>query len=151
VASQSGSPNWQDLGAGSLFASLGLCGLVLTWRLESGTLLNMGAGLFPRAVALILLGFGIVLVGRAVLVRGPVEMTFSSRPVLFVLAALLFFAVFVQTLGLAITAAATFVLASLASRDARIGETLLWGLLLSAACTAVFVSLLRLPIPILPP
>lgn len=110
----------------------------------------MGSGFVPRGVALILIGLGLVITARAFLVMATGRPAFFVRPMLFVLGALLFFAMAISWLGLALTTPIAILLSTFASRESRAREVALLAVLLSAAVVLVFVVGLKLPVPIWP-
>ena len=144
------APDAQDLGSGALFTALGAAGYWLTLELPVGSALSMGSGFVPRGIALILVGLGLVISGRAFAVRVAQAPVFFIRPMLFVFAALLFFAAAIGPLGLALTVPIAVVLAGLASRESRPREVAVLAILLSAALVLVFVVGLKLPVPVWP-
>jgi putative tricarboxylic transport membrane protein len=124
--------------------------LVATRNLTVGHAADMGPGYMPRVVALALMGFGIFFTGRGLwrmrVGIAPVQL----RPLLAILASVGVFALTAERLGLAIASVVTVILASLATREGRVVETVAFAVLLSGAAVLLFVKLLGLPIPIWP-
>jgi hypothetical protein len=72
------------------------------------------------------------------------------RPLLSILASVGVFALTAERLGLAIASVAAVILASFATREGRLVETIAFAVVLSGAAVLLFVKLLGLPIPIWP-
>lgn len=147
--------DWRDLLFGLFLIAVAAGALFATRNLNVGSAADMGAGYMPRVVSLGLLAFGLVFCARGVRQAGltgaalaiePVQM----RPLLAVLAAVGIFALTAERLGLAIASVVTVVLASLATREGRLRETVPFALLLSAAAVLLFIKVLALPVPVWP-
>jgi hypothetical protein len=110
----------------------------------------MGPGYMPRVVALMLMGFGLFFSGRGFWrMRVGIEPV-QLRPLLAILASVGVFALTAERLGLAIASVAAVILASFATREGRLVETIAFAVVLSGAAVLLFVKLLGLPIPIWP-
>jgi CHASE2 domain-containing sensor protein len=68
----------------------------------------------------------------------------------FVLGAVMVFATTVRTFGLAVAGPLAIIISSLADRQTRPIEVLLFAIGLTAICIGLFKYLLRLPIPLAP-
>lgn len=140
----------QDLLFGLFLVAVAAGTLFATRNLTVGHAADMGPGYMPRVVALALMGFGLFFTGRGLwrmrVGIAPVQL----RPLLAILASVGVFALTAERLGLAIASVVTVVLASLATREGRVVETVAFAVLLSGAAVLLFVKLLGLPIPIWP-
>lgn len=140
----------QDLLFGLFLVAVAAGTLVATRNLTVGHAADMGPGYMPRVVALALMGFGLFFTGRGLwrmrVGIAPVQL----RPLLAILASVGVFALTAERLGLAIASVVTVILASLATREGRVVETVAFAILLSGAAVLLFVKLLGLPIPIWP-
>jgi hypothetical protein len=140
----------QDLLFGLFLVAVAAGTLVATRNLTVGHAADMGPGYMPRVVALALMGFGLFFTGRGLwrmrVGIAPVQL----RPLLAILASVGVFALTAERLGLAIASVVTVILASLATREGRVVETVAFAILLSVAAVLLFVKLLGLPIPIWP-
>lgn len=145
----SGTP--QDLGAGLFLVGIALIALWQGAELESGTLREIGPGLLPKALAVLtgLCGIAIAIL-PFVTHRGETLGAWSLRGSLFVLAAALAFAFSIRPLGFAVAGPCAIVLASLASRETRKVEIVVFALVMTAFCLLLFRMLLGLPIPVAP-
>lgn len=142
--------DWQDLLFGLFLVAVAAGTLVATRNLTVGSAADMGPGYMPRAVALGLLGFGLFFCARGARRAGPAIVPVQARPLLAILAAVGVFALTTQRLGLVISAIATVFVASFATRESRLVETVLFAVLLAGAAVLLFVKVLALPVPIWP-
>jgi hypothetical protein len=135
----------QDFWAGILFI---LCGCAALWigrDYAFGTLTRMGPGYLPVVLSYALVAVGAVLTVRALALVGPALERSRITPQLFVLAAIVVFALTIERLGLAPAVILVAITASLASRDMRWAEAIALGLGLAALCVFLFVHLLGQP------
>lgn len=139
-----------DLGAGVLIASIALAFLFVGRNLAQGSAVEMGPGFFPRHVALLALGVGVLLILKSVRHAGPPIMRFRLRALLAPVAAVCVFGFCITRFGLLVTAPLTIAIASLASAEWRARRIIATALLVSAAAALLFVKLLGLSIPLLP-
>ena len=89
----------QDVVGGVLLIGVGAAFYAGTMRLRMGTLISMGPGYFPRAVAIMLICVGIAIVVMGILNRQKLNMP-EVRPFVCVLGAVAVFALTVRQLGL---------------------------------------------------
>ena len=153
----------RDLGAGACL--LGLAA-VASWQsagLELGTLRQMGPGMFPRVLAVLVGVCGGALGLRSWLQAEPPEPVPEDvsaprrasgprvwRAQLCLLLAATFFGLSVRPLGLVVAAPLSLLLASLASPDSRPKQSLWFALGMTVFCVLLFRQLLSLPIPLAP-
>jgi hypothetical protein len=142
--------DWQDLLFGLFLVAVAAGTLVATRNLAVGSAADMGPGYMPRAVALGLLGFGMFFCVRGARRAGPAIVPVQARPLFAILAAVGVFALTTQRLGLVIAAIATVLVASFATRESRLLETVLFAVLLAGAAVLLFVKVLALPVPVWP-
>ncbi len=142
--------DWQDLLFGLFLIAVAGIALFATRKLTIGHAADMGAGYMPRVIAIGLMGFGLWFgirgASRPFNGIAPVRL----RPLLAIAASVAVFALTASRLGLALSAFAAILIASLATREARPVETVLFALGLSAAAVLLFVKVLALPVPIWP-
>jgi len=140
----------QDLLFGLFLVAVAACTLVATRDLAVGHAADMGPGYMPRVVALALMGFGLFFSGRGLMRTrlgiAPVQL----RPLLAILASVGVFALTAERLGLAIASVLAVILASFATREGRLVETVAFAVVLSGAAVLLFVKVLGLPIPVWP-
>lgn len=142
--------DWPDLLFGLFLVAVSAIALVATWKLRGGTGADMGPGYMPRAVALLLLAFGLVFGMRGLRRAGSKIDRVHLRPVLIVLGAVAIFAGTVEQFGLALASLATILVAGFASHEHRLLEGVLFGIALATASVLLFVKVLALPVPVWP-
>jgi hypothetical protein len=135
----------QDFWAGILFIVFGCAALWIGRGYAFGTLTKMGPGYLPAALSWALVAIGGVLTTRALAVDGPVIERSQVLPQVFILAAIVLFALTIERLGLALAVVLVAVTASLASRDMRWSETITLAVGIAALCVLLFVHLLGQP------
>lgn len=141
----------QELWAGLVFAALGGASLLIARGYDIGTTMRMGPGYFPT-----LLGAALLLLGAASCLRtiitgkGTAIGELPLRPVLFIAASAVAFALLIDRAGLAIAAFVASILAALAGRPLRLIEALILAVFLAAFTALLFVTGLGLPVTIWP-
>jgi disulfide bond formation protein DsbB len=75
---------------------------------------------------------------------------YSWRGPLFVVAAILFFALSIRSLGLVVTAFSSFMIAATGSHETRWLEAVIVGACLTVGCAILFPYVLGLPMPMYP-
>jgi hypothetical protein len=140
----------KDFWAGLIFVALGAAfvGLALQYRL--GDLHRIGPGLFPTLIGSVLVGLGLIVAGRALVLEGPAIERVHARPLLVSLAAILLFGLALQWLGVVVAIAILVLVGAYASRDVRILQVLALAAFLIVFSVAIFVWLLGLPLPLWP-
>lgn len=141
----------QDFAGGVLLLAIAALGLIGSWHLDFGQFGGVGSGMVPKAVSVMIAGFGIGLIVQGFLSSGGEQMTpWSFRGLFFVLGAALLFAWTIRPLGLIFAGPIAIVFASLADRTTRPLEIGIFTIALTAFCIGLFSFVLRLPIPVLP-
>ena len=118
--------------------------------LAMGTLGGMGPGMLPKSLAVLLGLLGALLAANALVDRGPRLSRFSIRGPVFVLGAIAAFAVSVRPGGLMVAGPLAIFIAACGSPESRWGETLVFGVVMTAFCIGLFKLALGLPIPLAP-
>ena len=140
----------QDFWAGVLFILAGAVGLYLAKDLTFGTSTRMGAGYLPRVLSWGVLGLGVALCVRGAISGALVDSTLRYRPIVLVLAGIGVFGLLIERGGLAITVFVTAMVTSVALRDIRWIEAIIFSLGIAVFSVLVFVQGLNLPIPTWP-
>lgn len=142
----------RDCLAGLFFIAIGAAALVIGHGYRVGTLLSMGPGYFPRAISMLLL-----LLGALVLIAGlrssgatPME-RWHWRPLLLILLGVVLFGASLERFGLVAATALMIVSACRAEKDRGWTEIVLLAVALNAIGWGIFVEGLGLPIPLWPP
>ncbi len=144
--------NLRDIAAGAVFVAIGLFFALNAWlNLRIGHAFSMGPGYFPVLLGTILIGLGLAI---AVMAIGRPAEAFGAIPwrgVGLILLGIVFFAVTVRGLGLAISLGGATIMAGLSSGRMSILSAILVSAVLTAFCILVFVTALGLPYPVIGP
>lgn len=146
--------------AGIVLVGFGGLGLWAGYELPFMTSDGVGSGLLPRLLSFIILGLGIL---QLVLCRkdpGPLTGRWAIRETIPVILGVLLFAITVRghhlgpisipSLGLSVACPLAIVASGLAARDARLGELLIFAVVLTAFCIGLFRYALGLSVPVAP-
>jgi Tripartite tricarboxylate transporter TctB family len=142
--------NVPDLAFAAFLIALGAFAFALASELSAGTAAAMGPGYVPRALALLIMVYGVVLMARAAVAGWQAFPAIAVRPLLMVCASVALFAILLPIAGLAATSFAVVVCAGFAAYDVRWRENLGLAVALAAFAVLLFVAVLGLPIPIWP-
>ena len=137
--------NPQDFFAGLLFTAFGASALWFGHGYAFGTATRMGAGYLPTVLGWSLIGLGVFITLRSLVLAGAPIPASQFRPQIFIILALIAFALLVERFGLLPATAAVVILGSLASREMRWIETLLLAVGASAAAVGLFIYALGQP------
>jgi len=118
--------------------------------LPGGMAGGMGPGTLPKGLAVLLGLLGAALVLTSFYEKGMTLDRWSIRGPLFILGALVVFGLAVRPLGLVVAGPLAIVVSAFASDEVRWGETILFGVLMTAFCVGLFKFALGLPIPLAP-
>jgi hypothetical protein len=129
----------QDAGAAAVFLLIGMIGVYFGGELNFGSSARMGPGFFPVILSWLIIAVGLVIGVRALAFDGPSIQAPQLRPIAFVCAAILIFGLLIETVGLALTAGFSIIVASLARRDTNWRETLVLAVVLSLCLVLLFV------------
>lgn len=136
--------------AGILFIGTGAVGLIIGRDYEIGDAFRMGAGYFPMVVGTGLVGTGLAIMLMGFTVDGEKVPRISLRPLLFVLGAVVIFALMLPPFGLVLSTVVLTVLSRLAGWDRKPAEIAILALALSGGAGLIFVYGLGLPLPLWP-
>jgi putative tricarboxylic transport membrane protein len=109
-----------------------------------------GPGTAPRLFAGLLAILGIGVAATGVFTRGPGIDRFYFRGPFFITLSVVLFAWLVRPLGLVIASFLSIVAAAGATPEARLVETLIWAVVLTAFCCLLFPIALNLPMQLWP-
>lgn len=126
--------------------------LLATTKLSIGTAAEMGPGYMPRAIALILMAFGLFFTAKGLFRGGEgrgIE-RIHLRPLPGILVAVGVFAFLAESAGLVIASLSTVIIAGFAGPEHRFVESVIFSLVLTACAVLLFVRVLNLPIPVWP-
>jgi ABC-type xylose transport system permease subunit len=142
----------KDFFAGLLFVFFGIAAMALAPHYRIGTAAQMGPGYFPFALGGVLTVLGLCIFFNSLSRKRRQEKTppFRVRPLVFVLASVLLFGIFLERLGLVLATFCLVVLAGMASEEFRIKEALLNAAVLLGVVLLVFIYFLNFQVPIWP-
>jgi putative tricarboxylic transport membrane protein len=112
---------------------------------------GVGSGLMPKAVAIGAGLFGVYLIATGLIDGDERVEGFSFRGTIFILGAIVAFAMTVRPYGLLVAGPLAMLISSMADSDTRPVEIVIYTACMTAACYLLFKVVLRLPIPVLPP
>jgi hypothetical protein len=140
-----------DFGGGLFLLAIAAVGYAGAFDLPFGRLSGIGSGLLPKVVAVLIAGFGVLLLIQSVLSRGDALERWAIRGPFFVIGSVVVFAMTIRTFGLAVAGPLAVIVSALADKDTRVFEIFLFSIVMTAFCIGLFKFMLRLPIPIFPP
>lgn len=145
----------KDVLAGLMFMAVAVLGLVISNNYPIGTALRMGTGYVPRLLCWLLLALGAVILLQGL--REARAQTISQngslpawRPVIFVTAGMVIFALTIERLGLVVAILLLTGIGAVAARGLRPFETAIAALVLVILSWAIFIVGLGLTIPVWP-
>ncbi len=157
-----------DLAGGLFLLALAALGLAGGFNLPFGTLSGIGSGLMPRVVAIMVGAFGVLLIAQSFAFHGDRLERWHARGPVFVLGAVLAFAMVIRgstlnfggfwgiplvasvrvpPLGLIVAGPLAVIISSFADKDTRFGEILIFAVVMLLLAGLLFKELLNLPIP----
>jgi len=144
--------NIKDMGSGVMFLVIGLAFTWNAWRhLPLTTDGAIGPGSFPLGISLIVTGFGVGLIIKAMRTAPEGLTPISWRGLTLIVLSVLVFALFIERLGgLPALLASTF-LAAIAPSDSNWKTAVIVTVALTAFCIGVFIYALGLPYPVIGP
>jgi hypothetical protein len=150
----------QSLAGGVLLIALAALALWLTRDLDQGTLNSMGPAMLPRWLAMAVGLSGLALLAFAFIKQGDVLERWSLRGPVFVIGAILAFAITIRPfsfgplaipgLGMVIAGPLAIIIGGFATPEARLRDLVILALSLTPFCMVLFGDLLNLPIPVFP-
>jgi Tripartite tricarboxylate transporter TctB family len=152
----------QDFAAGLTLVAIAALAFFVALPLPFSQAAGVGSGMLPKATAVILGGLGALILLGSFVTDGERLTPWSLREIALVLGGVLVFAMTIRgitlpggfkvpALGLAIAGPLTILIAAQADRTTRFVESVIFAVLLTAACVVLFRLILRLPIPVCPP
>jgi hypothetical protein len=140
----------KDFWAGLMFAGFGFGFLVCAQNYSMGSAARMGAGYFPRILGGILGVLGAVIFLKSFVVDGPKVPLLYLKPNLFVIGALVLWALLLKPLGFVFSIAFLVFVAKLGGFDFRWKEVVILTVVLIVGAVGVFVYGLGLLLPLWP-
>ena len=140
----------QDAAAGIVLLVIAGVALWLGSDLPIGSVRQLGPGMFPRVLAILVGLAGVMIVLDAFLQAGEKLDRWPLRAPLFILGAAVAFGFAIRPLGLIIAAPLVMIVGAFASPETRLREVLIFGTVMTVFCAALFKFALGLPIPVAP-
>jgi putative tricarboxylic transport membrane protein len=109
-----------------------------------------GPGTAPRLFGGLLVGVSLIIIVGGLISYGPPLEKWGIRAPLLFLASVVFFGATVRPWGLVISSFFTLMIAAAASKEVRWIESVIWSAILTAACVALFIYGLNLPLQLWP-
>ncbi|WP_141732356.1 tripartite tricarboxylate transporter TctB family protein [Oligoflexus tunisiensis] len=141
----------KEFWAGLIYLLFGSCVILLARDYEMGTATRMGPAYFPTILGWLLVGIGLLALGRGVKVKGPAIEPVALRPLIITIGSTLLFAATVRGLGLTIALPVYTLLTAWASPRFRLVSTLILAAVLTLFCCLIFVKGLSIPLPLIGP
>lgn len=139
--------NYRDIFAGALLTLAGVGAAVYALSHYSlGTVTRMGPGMMPVSLGVILAAFGLAIALPAWVQKGEAA-SLRLRPMIFLSAAVLAFALMIEPFGLVPSVLATTVIATLAETKMSALRALMLGGAMAALTWGIFIAGLRLSMP----
>ena len=140
----------QDFIGGIVLIAVALFALWASSDLQGMHGFTFGPGTAPRMFAVLLLGLGAAVAITGLVSDGAPLAHYSWRGPLFVMLAIVFFALAIRPLGLVVSGFASFLISALGTPETRWIETLIVGICLTIGCALLFPYVLGLPMPLFP-
>ena len=140
----------RDGAAGLLLVALASIAYWQAAGLSAGAATQLGPGMLPRALAVLIALCGLVLMVGAIRAPGHRLGRWHLRGPVLILGAALAFAASVRPLGLLVAGPLAVLIGALASRETRWAETFVFAAILTIFCLGLFRFALNLPIPVAP-
>ena len=139
-----------NLAAGLIFATLGLAALFIGRSYPAGSSLDMGPGYIPRAVAVGLLGIGLLLVVKGSGWRPRNWPAFPLRAACGVSLAIVLFGLLIERTGLFVACLVCVLAAALGDPQARWREVPIVAIAFAGFAAVLFGYVLRLSVQVWP-
>jgi hypothetical protein len=144
----------QDRSVGMVYICIGLGAAVIARHYGLGSLREIGPGLFPLCLGILLAGLGawlLVVPSTGADTRHHPPATDLIRPALYVCGSVVLFAVLLPIAGMLIASFLLVTVSSLAHRRTSLRVAAINGVALTTFAWALFVLGLGLPLPLTPP
>jgi hypothetical protein len=139
----------KDVWAGLFLIAVGIAAVVIARNYTFGTALRMGPGYFPSVLGGLLVLFGLYTLASGLRSGEAIEGSWSPRALIVLPLALVLFGVLIDRAGFIPAMLVLIFGSSLAGTQFRLIEMIVFSVLLTALCAAVFVWALGLPYPLI--
>ncbi len=142
----------KDLSLGVIYLLFGAAGLWIARDYPFGSGARMGAGYFPTIISGLLLVFGLVSIGRSLVLKGQPLGVIGWKAMALIFGAVVAFGALIEHTGLIVGGLAVLYLSATASEQFRFSwRAMLGALALVACCALLFINALGLPMPAVGP
>lgn len=144
----------QDFLSGVMFLLFGVAGLATIYfydKLSMGTAQRPGTGVLPAILAWCLVGTGLILMAKTVVVTSTPLSGWAWRPLIAVTLATMAFGELIDDLGLVLTMIVSLTLCAAGTAETKWMEYAIFLAIMIFGGVATFIWLLGMPIPIWPP
>lgn len=139
----------KDFLSGAFFMLVSALVIYVAAGYPFGSARRLGPGVFPMALAFIMMALGAILVGRAVLASGREQIErLPLRPVILILVGSTLFGLLIRPAGLLIAIICMVLVGALASHEIKPGQAAITALILAIGSWFVFTYLLAQPLPV---
>jgi hypothetical protein len=142
--------NVSDILGGLLFVTIGTVGAALSRNYEIGSASDMGPGYLPFGIFIIIGILGAIITLQGLAAAPELRDELKLRPVLAVIIGSAAFAALMRTGGFFVATLVLVVIASLADKEARFGQSVIVGTVLGIFGTVIFGIGLGIPLPAWP-
>jgi Tripartite tricarboxylate transporter TctB family len=140
----------KDFWSGLIYLAFGIGGLWFGAAFPMGTAGKMGSGYFPKVLATVLVGFGLVALVRSLVLQGSAVTRLQWKPIALILGACVSFGFLLERAGAIVALFVLIMLSALASQKFRLELRAMIGVvLLITACALIFVKGLGVQMPLL--
>jgi hypothetical protein len=140
----------RDIVLGALLAAFGLAVAIVAARYPYGSARDMGPGFIPYWLGWIIAGLGVLIALTGFLARDAEPAPSASPGLLLIPGAILLFGAAIDRLGLLITTAIASFAVAMAWPGMRWRDAAIAAAILGVGMTLIFVTLLRVPLPVWP-
>ena len=141
----------KDFWAGVMFVAFGAgMAVIAVNNYQMGTAVRMGPAYFPALLGGLLAALGLVLVLRALVLKGAPVAKFHFRPLIFIAISSLAFAYLLKPLGLALASVILVFISAYGGHEFKLKEVAIMSVVLVIFSVLVFVKGLTLPFPLWP-
>lgn len=140
----------QDFATGLLFVAIGLAAMWISSGYAMGTAQRPGTGVLPQILSWCLVGTGVLLCIKALLVDGPGIGNWAWRPLIMITLSIIAFALLVDRFGLIVTMLISMTLTALGTPQTRWREFAGFAVIMVVIGVGLFVYGLGMPVRALP-
>jgi hypothetical protein len=140
----------QDFAAGIMFFAFGAIALYVGWDYPMGEAHRPGTGVLPHILSWFLMVMGAILIAKGVTTEDEGMGTWTWRPFICTVLAVVAFGLFIDDLGLIVTMILSLTICALGTPETRWREFIVFLALMIAIGVGMFVWALGMPIPTWP-